>query len=82
MVSVSWYTGASPPSAPKEMEAARSFWSKCVWDRWHKEGAKTLQEKARTKSLKLIQEHDTEIVPKDVREEIDAIIKAAIQKTS
>lgn len=57
------------------------LYDKSVLDRWQKEGAKTLQEKAREKSLKLIQEHDTEIVPQDIRKEIDEIIKEAIRRT-
>jgi len=58
------------------------LYDKSVWDRWQQEGAKTLQEKARERSLKLIQEQDTEIVPKDIRKEIDTIIKEAIKRTS
>ena len=41
-----------------------------------------MQEKARMKSVKLIQEHDAEIVPNDIRKEIDEIIKEAIRRTS
>ncbi len=58
------------------------LYDKNVLDRWEKEGAKTLQEKARMKSVKLIQEHDAEIVPNDIRKEIDEIIKDAIRRTS
>ncbi len=58
------------------------LYDKSVLDRWQKEGAKTLQEKAREKSFKLIQEHQAEIVPKDIRKEIDEIIKEALRKTA
>jgi len=53
------------------------------WERWHSLGEKTLIQRAREKALKILKEHEVKPpIPKDIKEEMEKIIKDVEKKKS
>jgi trimethylamine--corrinoid protein Co-methyltransferase len=51
------------------------------WARWKREGEKTLAQRAREKAKRMLEEHEIEPLAKDVKEEIERIIRE-VEKTA
>jgi len=49
---------------------------KSMYNRWKEKSGKTLEQRAHDKVKKMLEEHKVELIPGDLRKEIDKIIKA------